>query len=326
MSGLAEPPKDPKTALQEWVLARGLQLPTYALVSREGPPHDPVFVIGVSAAGQRGHAAPPAASASPSGWRRPTCWPGSAHERRSRRPALRLRGHRRRAERRQIHPAEPADRRQAVDRQPEGADHAVPRARHPDARRRRKSCWWTRPASSARAAGSTAPWCTPPGPARRMPTWCCCWSMPAPASTEDVRAIAERLRERGGRAWLVLNKVDLIDAAAPAAADRRADRARRLRAHLHGQRRHRRRAGRAAGRSGRGHAGRPASLSRRRPDRPARPAARRRDRARADLPADPRGSALRHHGRNRELAGAPATARCASRPPSTSPAPARRRS
>ena len=29
--------------------------------------------------------------------------------------------------------------------------------------------------------------------------------------TPGVRAIAERLRERGGRAWLVLNKVDLID-------------------------------------------------------------------------------------------------------------------
>ena len=54
MEGLAEPPKDPKTALQEWVLARGMQLPSYALVSREGPPHDPVFVIGVAAAGQEG--------------------------------------------------------------------------------------------------------------------------------------------------------------------------------------------------------------------------------------------------------------------------------
>ena len=29
--------------------------------------------------------------------------------------------------------------------------------------------------------------------------------------TEGVRAIAERLRERGGRAWLVLNKVDVIE-------------------------------------------------------------------------------------------------------------------
>lgn len=54
MAGLAEPPKDPKTALQEWVLARGLQLPAYDQISREGPPHEPVFVIGVSAAGQQG--------------------------------------------------------------------------------------------------------------------------------------------------------------------------------------------------------------------------------------------------------------------------------
>jgi ribonuclease-3 len=54
MSALAEPPKDPKTALQEWLLARGMQLPHYALLSREGPAHDPMFVIGVSAAGQQG--------------------------------------------------------------------------------------------------------------------------------------------------------------------------------------------------------------------------------------------------------------------------------
>ena len=51
MSGLAEPPKDPKTALQEWLLARGMPLPSYTLLSRAGPAHDPVFVIGVSAAG-----------------------------------------------------------------------------------------------------------------------------------------------------------------------------------------------------------------------------------------------------------------------------------
>lgn len=48
------PPKDPKTALQEWLLGRGMKLPSYELVSREGPPHDPVFVIAVEAAGARG--------------------------------------------------------------------------------------------------------------------------------------------------------------------------------------------------------------------------------------------------------------------------------
>ena len=54
MTDLAEPPKDPKTGLQEWLLARGMKLPSYVLLSREGPPHDPVFVIGVSAAGHDG--------------------------------------------------------------------------------------------------------------------------------------------------------------------------------------------------------------------------------------------------------------------------------
>jgi ribonuclease-3 len=54
LAGLAEPPKDPKTALQEWLLGRGMDLPRYVQVSREGPPHDPVFVIGVSAAGHEG--------------------------------------------------------------------------------------------------------------------------------------------------------------------------------------------------------------------------------------------------------------------------------
>ncbi|CAK7191891.1 Ribonuclease 3 [Commensalibacter sp. Nvir] len=48
------PPKDPKTALQEWVLARGLVLPSYELLSQEGPSHTPVFVIKVSAYGQEG--------------------------------------------------------------------------------------------------------------------------------------------------------------------------------------------------------------------------------------------------------------------------------
>ncbi|MDI2113572.1 ribonuclease III [Commensalibacter nepenthis] len=41
------PPKDSKTALQEWVLARGLPLPVYELVSQEGPSHTPIFVIKV---------------------------------------------------------------------------------------------------------------------------------------------------------------------------------------------------------------------------------------------------------------------------------------
>jgi ribonuclease-3 len=54
MVSMTAPPKDPKTALQEFVLARGLALPAYELVSREGPPHNPVFVIAVAAGGGRG--------------------------------------------------------------------------------------------------------------------------------------------------------------------------------------------------------------------------------------------------------------------------------
>lgn len=39
--------KDPKTFLQEWVLARALPIPTYKVVSRAGPEHEPVFVVSV---------------------------------------------------------------------------------------------------------------------------------------------------------------------------------------------------------------------------------------------------------------------------------------
>ena len=37
MIGQAEPPKDAKTALQEWAQKRGLELPAYAVTGRSGP-------------------------------------------------------------------------------------------------------------------------------------------------------------------------------------------------------------------------------------------------------------------------------------------------
>jgi ribonuclease-3 len=47
MTGQAVPPKDAKTALQEWAQKRGLELPDYAETGRSGPPHAPEFIITV---------------------------------------------------------------------------------------------------------------------------------------------------------------------------------------------------------------------------------------------------------------------------------------
>lgn len=44
--------KDPKTFLQEWALGRSLPIPLYRLVSREGPEHEPVFVVSVEVGGK----------------------------------------------------------------------------------------------------------------------------------------------------------------------------------------------------------------------------------------------------------------------------------
>lgn len=54
MARQIEPPKDAKTALQEWAQGRGLPLPCYELASRQGPPHSPVFVVDVAMDGHRG--------------------------------------------------------------------------------------------------------------------------------------------------------------------------------------------------------------------------------------------------------------------------------
>ncbi len=49
-----QPPREPKTALQEWAQGRGLALPRYEEVGREGPAHDPRFFIKVVIDGKRG--------------------------------------------------------------------------------------------------------------------------------------------------------------------------------------------------------------------------------------------------------------------------------
>ncbi|MGH6818238.1 MAG: ribonuclease III [Methylovirgula sp.] len=45
------PLRDPKTALQEWAQARGLDAPLYREVARAGPQHAPEFTMSVTAAG-----------------------------------------------------------------------------------------------------------------------------------------------------------------------------------------------------------------------------------------------------------------------------------
>lgn len=51
MEEVSAPPKDAKTALQEWAQGLGKALPAYVVVGSEGPPHDPVFLVEVAVEG-----------------------------------------------------------------------------------------------------------------------------------------------------------------------------------------------------------------------------------------------------------------------------------
>lgn len=47
---MGQPPRDSKTALQEWAQGRGLDLPTYTLLKTSGPAHAPRFDVQVTLA------------------------------------------------------------------------------------------------------------------------------------------------------------------------------------------------------------------------------------------------------------------------------------
>ena len=52
LASAERPPPDAKTALQEWAQGRGLPPPRYAVLSREGPDHSPLFHVSVTVEGK----------------------------------------------------------------------------------------------------------------------------------------------------------------------------------------------------------------------------------------------------------------------------------
>jgi ribonuclease III len=51
LAAAVQPPRDPKTSLQEWAQARGRALPRYTMMQIEGPPHRRVFTVSVEVDG-----------------------------------------------------------------------------------------------------------------------------------------------------------------------------------------------------------------------------------------------------------------------------------
>lgn len=61
LNGQQQVSKDPKTFLQEWSLARGLAIPAYTVLKREGLEHSPVFTVELVVQGK-----PPVSGSGPS--------------------------------------------------------------------------------------------------------------------------------------------------------------------------------------------------------------------------------------------------------------------